>query len=111
MFSLDPGLASWSKPRGRGASRKVPWGSALQFIKHRGEKRVAAGGGGRPGRVLIWNGLRGNKEAVGRAGEERIFGQIGRVAGARKGLTPEGVSYRAARRVAGVALSPNVWLR
>ena len=31
--------------------------------------------------------------------------------GAGESLTPEGVSYRAARRIWGEALSPKVWLR
>src|SRR5258708_3196507 len=78
MVSLDPGVGLAERNEaGRGASRKLPWGSALQFVKHGEEERVA-GGIGRP-----WIG--------------HLFT----------------VCYgggRAARRAAGGAVSPKVWL-
>jgi hypothetical protein len=64
-------------------------------------------------RSFICKELRGRQKSGGWAGEPRgLLVGLRDHAGALKSLSPEGVSYRrAARRVAGEALSPKVWLR
>jgi hypothetical protein len=57
------------------------------------------------GRALIWKGLRSGEE---RGADWRGWRDCG---GTGKSLTPDGVSYRAARRASGEALSPKVLLR